>query len=611
MNKRLLMLIMISVVIVITITGLSYAYFVAILSGNQDAKQTVLQTGVLRITLTDTEVISLPEALPGSSATKVFKVENTGTVAIKYNIELTDVINEFVNNDLVFSITSTKREVSETPVPIEESYLMKNMAILPSEEQIYTLKITFKETGINQNENMGAIFTGKLQIDVTEDNFVAWEENCRNNQNTIGCTILSDNEIKTNADFTKSSEESGEYGLYQTIANASNIYYYRGGDHCENSNGTLNTTYTDKTTCEANGLTWVTLNNNIIFAEKCWQIIRTNEEGSTRVIYNGVPVSGKCTATGAGAQIGTSPFNSETKVINSKAYNMWTDVSAVGYTLGSPEGSTYQIYRGTSAVTSDLTINYNAKVGTGYTLDEETGIITLTGVETVSSSVAPSTTLKYYLSGGGTTGTYLYEIASDAVITHNSSSSNYTISKTWRLSANWSKSEAKATSNEIDSTIKTYLENWYSINMTSYNSYLEDAGYCNDRSLYNNTLGYGSSGYYGGWYRLASNKTPSNECKNEERDLYTSGNDKGNGNSTYPIGLITADELAYGGQKLSFTTTKNNYLYTGAYYWSLSPSYFYPSGSNSNVWYVNSAGNFSYYSVYFGLGGAPRSFFKI
>lgn len=53
------------------------------------------------------------------------------------------------------------------------------------------------------------------------------------------------------------------------------------------------------------------LNNNLLYANLCWKIVRTTETGGVRIIYNGKPVSGKCTnTTGTNTQIGTSVFNS-------------------------------------------------------------------------------------------------------------------------------------------------------------------------------------------------------------------------------------------------------------------------------------------------------------
>ncbi len=52
------------------------------------------------------------------------------------------------------------------------------------------------------------------------------------------------------------------------------------------------------------------LNNNLLYAGFCWKIVRTTETGGVRIVYNGVPVNGKCTnTTGSDTQIGTSQFN--------------------------------------------------------------------------------------------------------------------------------------------------------------------------------------------------------------------------------------------------------------------------------------------------------------
>src|SRR5574344_350285 len=50
--------------------------------------------------------------------------------------------------------------------------------------------------------------------------------------------------------------------------------------------------------------------NNVIFGGFCWKVIRINGNGTTRMIYNGIPSNNQCTTkTGSGTQIGTSAFN--------------------------------------------------------------------------------------------------------------------------------------------------------------------------------------------------------------------------------------------------------------------------------------------------------------
>ena len=121
------------------------------------------------------------------------------------------------------------------------------------------------------------------------------------------------------------------------------------------------------------------------------------------------------------------------------------------------------------------------------------------------------------------------------------------------------------TANTNDSTIKGVIDDWYKTNMTSYTSQLEDTVFCNDRS-------HGSYLYFGAWTRLYDNKTPTLKCQNA-KDKFTVEVSNGNGALTYPVGLITADEIAYAGGVYA-RTNKSFYLYMGLgqFYWIMSPA---------------------------------------
>ena len=120
-----------------------------------------------------------------------------------------------------------------------------------------------------------------------------------------------------------------------------------------------------------------------------------------------------------------------------------------------------------------------------------------------------------------------------------------------------------------DSTIKKKIDTWYKTNMTSYTSQLEDTVFCNDRS-------YTTSSQYllfGARTRLYTNKTPTLKCQNT-KDKFTVDASNGNGALTYPVGLITADEMAYAGGKYWSSSSDANssfYLYNGLGFWALSP----------------------------------------
>ncbi len=134
--------------------------------------------------------------------------------------------------------------------------------------------------------------------------------------------------------------------------------------------------------------------------------------------------------------------------------------------------------------------------------------------------------------------------------------------------------------NTTDSTIKKAIDTWYSQNMTAYTGKLEDTIFCNDRTLYSGSLagkdvdaGTGFS-YFSAQNRSSNTQSPSVVCPNEERDGFTVSTDSGgNGALTYPVGLLTSDEIKLTGAMIGISNS-SYYLYTGQDYWLLSPSYF-------------------------------------
>ena len=121
--------------------------------------------------------------------------------------------------------------------------------------------------------------------------------------------------------------------------------------------------------------------------------------------------------------------------------------------------------------------------------------------------------------------------------------------------------------NTNDSTIKSYLDSWYSTNLSGYSSYIADSGFCNDRSIYSgNGITTTSDTLYGGYNRYSTTYSPTLTCPNTENDLFTlSGNIKGNKALTYPIGLITIDELMLAGARNGYLN-KLYYPFSGATY---------------------------------------------
>ena len=152
---------------------------------------------------------------------------------------------------------------------------------------------------------------------------------------------------------------------------------------------------------------------------------------------------------------------------------------------------------------------------------------------------------------------------------------------------------ANARTNQTNSsTIKTAIDNWYKDNLnTNYGKYLSTtAVYCNDRSTSDNT-------YFGAYTRLKTNKTPSYDCAATE-DKFTADTSTGNGKLTYPIALMTADEVSFAGGL--WGTNAQTWYYNSAkgsstgeqWWWLLSPA----------------SGNGSYAYVFFVVGSSNPGF---
>ena len=153
--------------------------------------------------------------------------------------------------------------------------------------------------------------------------------------------------------------------------------------------------------------------------------------------------------------------------------------------------------------------------------------------------------------------------------------------------------------NTTDSTIKGVIDNWYKNNLTSFTNYLSTtAVYCNDRNeqdegSYN--LG-DTTFYFASRYRAYTSFVPTYDCT-ASADAFSASN--ASAKLTYPIALMTVDEVMYAGGK-SNTSLTSPYAWfylnsegesiTGGYWWwIMSPVYWY-----TNIAHVLNVGNYVY-----------------
>ena len=310
-------------------------------------------------------------------------------------------------------------------------------------------------------------------------------------------------------------------------------------------------------------------NNNLIFANFCWKIVRTTETGGIKLIYNGVPSNGVCNATGEDTQIGTSAF--EDYSLGSPAY--------VGYMYGTS-------YEWNQKYMANNSANYYY----GSNVTYSNGTYTLT--DTISSSSWSSIwngglNYNYYTCFGGTSCSNVYFIYQA-----NSDNALY-------ITLNNGKTIEDALSEMLDSnttssTIKEKIDNWYYTNILQkgYSSYIEDTVWCDDRSI-REISGWSSEGntrgylFFGSFERSYHKRKIHLVCQ-EDEDRFSVDTENGNGDLKYPIGLLSIDEISFSGGSYS-TNNTSYYLYTGQDWWTISPGLY--SVYNAYVFEISSNGS--------------------
>ena len=176
---------------------------------------------------------------------------------------------------------------------------------------------------------------------------------------------------------------------------------------------------------------------------------------------------------------------------------------------------------------------------------------------------------------------------------------------------------AEVHTNTNDSSIKTTLDSWYNTNIEDkgYSSYISNAvGFCGDRSLPASVWGTNNNGdgvnntprtsIFGAYARYVKNVAQFT-CPEPSRDLYTTTDSSiGNKALTYPVGLITYDELVFAGMD-NRHINKLSWAYSTQHYWTMSPSSFDAANGVAFEWHLNSAGFLSYTWVTGSYGARP------
>lgn len=297
--------------------------------------------------------------------------------------------------------------------------------------------------------------------------------------------------------------------------------------------------------------------NNVLFAEHCWKILKTTENGGIKLVYNGVATDGKCLSEGANTQIAS----------NIKYNTSYSNLRSFGYSIISTSGHTMK-YKQNSNVTNGTIYSNDVTYENGvYVLNEDRYIKDTN----FSNDRDTALTTHHYTcfktdDSGCTSVNYIY--MTRGTVQH------YIVLSGGEKIEDVIDKEVTNEPNTNKSDVRTIVDNWYESNMTEYINYLDDEVWCNDRTLY--TLGGWSKNgdptvklTFNANYRVSELGKPSLVCSNKN-DKFTTSESTGNGSLEYPIGLITLDEANLAG--FAWYVDSETYLSNDNVWWTMSPS---------------------------------------
>ena len=518
MQKKQTILVVASLLVIVL--SVTLAYFTAQIIG--EGKNISVTSTDLKIVFTDTDGnIEGNDITPGWSNSKTFTVKNESNGTYKYDIIIKDLVNTFKTYKyLEYKITSTDGGYNMT----DYSYLPKSsikedvalayeVSIDKGKTHTYTIEIKYvNDESVDQSIDMGQSLSGTIYIREFTKPIIKLTDKLMADNPTIGTrtTFTAFTETNTGTLY-KATEQIG--------TNESKDVYYFAGDA---KNNWVKFGKTTESSCTYKG-------KEVVFADMTNQTTKT-PENETECTSTNICDTGKILGYVVGLTESECSGMDGAKWITEKATWNGTSTKDIYWRIirTNADGSIKLLYAGTSPDTEKAYIGMSA-FNTSYNDPMYVGY-------------------KY-----GTTG---------------SLGNN-------RLNTN-------------DSTIKTYIDNWYKNNLTAYTKYLsKDAVYCNDRNLaIDQTYSTTNRFNYVPYERIDTNKQPTYNCTNMS-DAFSVNNTSAK--LDYPVGLMSIDELSYAGGEYNTDLTAPYAWYylnsaggsiTGStFWWSLSPYFWYGSVS--------------------------------
>ena len=236
----------------------------------------------------------------------------------KYNSSLSYTDNSYIyshstdNKNLYLYKTVNIKSGKGTST---DPFILKNDRYTISDKKVIA-NITYKQdTNVLFTQPIYYNETNYISYIMDDPGFIKWTDNTNDYnygdiitfvsdkeltavvKNTAFSTIAKQVDTTTQINFGNISSDTNGKGVYKiTDENNKSIYYYRG---------------------EVN-------NNNVVFGDFCWQIVRTTDTNGIKMIYNGVVTQNgtayECNNTGTARQLAQTTFNSNSSSMSDVGY---------------------------------------------------------------------------------------------------------------------------------------------------------------------------------------------------------------------------------------------------------------------------------------------------
>ncbi len=536
-RKKMIILTMCAITLMLASILGTYAYFVSSIN-NENRQEAEVDTGTMRLRFADNDEGINAKLMLGESITKKFTLENTGTLDATVSIEWLDMINTYTEGSLTYTLEYSETEegdyielVSSTNVPTSSteftSTLVPDITIPVGKTYYYNLVITLNNLNdVDQTEDLNASFSTKFIVSQPSTN--------RKYTLTIdpnGGTINGSSEIQT---------INLKVGETYSIINPNNTGCNQFGEW------------------KIIGIDSILENSTITMGKSNIKLVAQ---------YNGFKLQEALESINAGK----TPQS-----VNTTAPNFANPARTCEgvFAMEDDYGTSYY-YRG------NVDNNY-VKFGDFYwriiRINGDGSLrIIYDGVQGYANGVSNTERLAY-------TGKAFNALSND---------NKYVGWMFGGAQGTASISMSQAQTNTTNSDLKTLVDSWYKLNIEDKNlgDKVADVVFCNDRSTPGKTLSgwssdtalghgrnstaYGATARTNVWNSDLNKVKPRFTCPQKNDAFTVSDETKGNGDLTYPIGLITADEIVAAGSGKYGTSNLNYYLYKGAWYWSLSSVNFY------------------------------------